>query len=84
MPCRSIRLSNPVLSIVALLSIFGITAISWADLDSGISAYRAGDYLTALRELGPLSEKGDSRAKMVVENIYESNLAKSGWDSDLG
>lgn len=78
MSCRSIRLPKPALSVVALLSIFG-PDISWADLDSGISAYRAGDYLTALRELSPLSEKGDPRAKMVVESIYESNLAKSGW-----
>ena len=35
------------------------TGVSWsADLQKGLTAYRSGDYATALREWKPLAEQG--------------------------
>ena len=45
-----------VIATTALL--IGLVTPAWADLNQGISAFRAGDYETALRELTPPATGG--------------------------
>ena len=41
--------------------------MSWsADLQKGLTAYKSGDYATALREWRPLAEQGDEIAQTSV------------------
>jgi TPR repeat protein len=40
------------------------------DFDKGMSAYRAGDYATALNKWRPLAEQGDADAQMGIGSIY--------------
>jgi hypothetical protein len=48
------------LTIAVLL---GSAGMSWsADLDQGLTAYKSGDYATALREWTPLAEQGNAGA----------------------
>ena len=41
-----------------------------ADLEKGITAYRSGDYATALEELQPLAEASNSHAQSIVGTMY--------------
>jgi hypothetical protein len=48
------------LTIAVLL---GSAGMSWnADWDQGLTAYKSGDYATALREWTPLAEQGNAGA----------------------
>jgi hypothetical protein len=42
-----------------------------ADLAAGESAYRAGDYSSALRELEPYARAGNARAQYILGRIYD-------------
>ena len=49
------------LTIAVLLGSVGVSAS--ADFQKGLTAYKSGDYATALREWTPLAEQGDSAAR---------------------
>lgn len=49
--------------------------------DKGISAYKAGDYESAMKVFAPLAEKGDARAKLELGLMYAYGL---GVKRDLG
>ncbi len=50
--------------------LIGLVMPAWADLKQGISAYRAGDYETALRELTPPATSGDPQAQYYLGMVY--------------
>ena len=41
------------------------------DLDKGMTAYNAGDYAIALKELEPLAEQGDVDAQFILGYMYD-------------
>ncbi len=44
--------------------LLGSMGVSWsADFQNGLTAYKSGDYATALREWTPLAEQGDAYAQ---------------------
>ena len=46
---------------------------SWsADFDKGLSAYKRGDFVTAVREWTPLAEQGDANAQTNLGVMYET------------
>ena len=45
-----------------------------ANLESGVTAFRSGDYATATEELAPLAEADDAEAQYYVGAMYESGL----------
>ena len=45
-----------------------------ADFQKGITAYKRGDYATALREWTPLAEQGDTTAQFNLGEMYEEGL----------
>jgi hypothetical protein len=49
-------------------------AVAYADFDSGLSAFNAGDYQTAWRELFLLAERGDARAYLFVGYMLQEGL----------
>jgi hypothetical protein len=48
--------------------------VARADLTSGLEAYRAGDYATALSELQPLAEAGEADAQFALGEMYLKGL----------
>ena len=51
--------------------LLGSAGMSWsADLQKGLTAYKSGDYATALREWKPLAEQGDARAQYNLGQMY--------------
>lgn len=52
--------------ILAALACAMIASPAMADFKDGALAYRSGDFATALKELQPLAEKGDSSAQFLV------------------
>lgn len=54
-----------------LLLCAAATALIWgADLRTGVDAYDKGDFATALRELKPLADKGNSLAQVTLGLMY--------------
>ena len=58
-----------------LMMVFGVflasAGVSWsADYLTGLTAYRGGDYATALRELTSLAEQGDAVAQYNLGVLY--------------
>jgi TPR repeat protein len=51
-----------------------------SNFESGSSAYRQGDYTTALRVLMPLGEEGDARAQSILGEIYYHSRGVTGND----
>ncbi len=49
-----------------------IPSILAADFDSGLRAYKKGDYATALKELRPLAEQGQADAQFFLGLMYAS------------
>src|SRR6266508_100629 len=49
----------------------GVVRPAWAGLDEALAAYKRGDYATALREVRPLAERGDTRAQVALGALYE-------------
>ena len=43
---------------------------AWADFQQGLTAYKAGDYATALKEWRPLAEQGQVKAQHNLGVIY--------------
>ena len=55
---------------IALL--FGCTGVcKSADFQTGLTAYKSGDYATALREWTPLAEQGDASAQTILGWMYQ-------------
>ena len=54
-----------------LLTLSALT--SWAgDFQKGVSAYKSGDYATALKEFAALAEQGDADAQFNLGGMYEN------------
>ncbi len=49
-------------------------APAFENLESGVTAFRSGDYATAIEELAPLAEADDAEAQYYVGAMYESGL----------
>ena len=52
--------------------LIGLAAPAWAGLVEGVAAYNRGDYATALRELRPLANHGDSLAQSYLGFMYDN------------
>lgn len=52
----------------------------YADVQSGLDAYEAGDYATALKEFKPLAEQGDAVAQYNLGKMYRKGhgVSKDG------
>ena len=60
------------LTIAVLL---GSVGVSWsADWNKGLTAFKSGDYATALREWTPLADKGNARAQNAMGSMYKQGL----------
>ena len=55
---------------ILLLTLLVGTPASSADFQKGWTAYKSGDYATALREWTPLAEQGDAYAQYNLGNFY--------------
>jgi len=56
-----------------LAVLFGSAGSSWgADWEKGVTAYKSGDYATALREWTPLAEQGDAAAQYKLGLMYHN------------
>ena len=60
------------LMIAVLLGSVGVSAS--ADFQKGLTAYKSGDYATALREWTPLAEQGNADAQYFLGHMY-----RNGW-----
>ena len=58
-----------ILPVLLLTLLVGTPAFS-ADWDKGLTAYRSGDYATALREWTPLAEQGNADAQFNLGVMY--------------
>lgn len=57
--------------ILVLAALVVLTAtMAWADYETGATAFLDGDYATALKELRPLAEKGNSNAQFFLGVMY--------------
>ena len=57
---------------LTLAVLLGSAGMSWsADWDKGLTAYKSGDYATALREWTPLAKQGVARAQFALGLLYE-------------
>ena len=53
--------------------LIGSAGVSWsADCQKGLTAYKSGDYATALREWKPLAEQGNADAAHLIGQIYRN------------
>ena len=51
--------------------LLGSAGMSWsADFQKGLTAYKSGDYATALREFRPLAEQGTANAQVYLGLMY--------------
>ena len=53
-----------------ILTLFGFMGVASADYSSGLSAYKKGDYKTALMEWQPLAEQGLSEAQYNLAGMF--------------
>src|SRR5262245_39856094 len=58
-------------TIALILSILYLSTPAWADYQAGTEAFERGDYATALPELRPFAEHGDSLAQSMLGWMYE-------------
>jgi hypothetical protein len=55
--------------------LLGSVGASWsADWNKGLTAFKSGDYATALREWTPLADKGNARAQNAMGSMYGNGL----------
>ena len=66
------RLTSLVLGISLLFGSVGIGSAQ--DFQKGLTAYRSGDYATALRELRPFAEQGKPSAQAMLGYLCEKGL----------
>ena len=60
-----------ILPVLLLTLLMGTPAFS-ADFQKGLTAYRSGDYATALREWTPLAKQGDADAQFLLGGMYDA------------
>ena len=65
---------NLIPCLLVLISFLLIPSVLAADFDSGLLAYKEGDYATALKECRPLAEQGDARAQFLLGKMYANGL----------
>ena len=63
-------MKNLLILPVLLLTLLVGTPASSADFQKGLTAYRSGDYATALREWTPLAKQGDAEASQTGRAIH--------------
>ena len=68
--CQTSRMNRLLILPVLLLTLLVGTPASSADLQKGLTAYKSGDYATALREWTPLAEQGDAKAQYYLGGMY--------------
>ena len=57
---------------LTLVLLLGSAGVSWsADFQKGVTAYKSGDYATALREWTPLAEQGHAFAQYNLGVMYD-------------
>ena len=59
---------------VSVVLLLMLAAPAWAGFDDGVTAYRRGDYATALREFRPLAAQGVAKAQNNLGFMYTK-----GW-----
>jgi len=57
-------------TIALALSIACLTTPAWADFETGMDAYKGGDYATAVREWSPLAKLGIAAAQFHLGQLY--------------
>jgi uncharacterized protein len=58
------------IGLIVVALIFGSAALTLADNQTGLKAYRSGDYATALRKWRPLAELGDANAQFNLGLLF--------------
>ena len=67
------KLTSTLCLTIALL--LGSTGMSeCADIQKGFTAYKSGDYATALREWEPLAEQGNANTQYTLGLMYHEGL----------
>jgi hypothetical protein len=80
--CQTFRMRNLTVTICLTIALlFGCTGVcKSADFQTGLTAYKSGDYATALREWTPLAEQGDAGASSfygyVIHEVKEMTELK--------
>jgi uncharacterized protein len=64
----------PVRALLATVLSLWLTTSAWAGYEEGKAAYLRGDYATALKELIPLANEGDTRALNSIGVLYHGGL----------
>ena len=59
---------------LTLLLLYSLSIFAYADYDSALAAYEAGDYETAFKELLPLAEEGHAEAQANIGFMYFKGL----------
>ena len=62
------------IAIGLVLAFLGALPAMAQDFQKGMAAAKRGDYASALKELRPLAEKGDSRAQSKLASMYRNGL----------
>ena len=68
--CQNSQMDRLLILPVLLLTLLVGTPASSADFQKGLTAYRSGDYATALREWTPLAKQGDAEGSQTGRAIY--------------
>ena len=66
------RLHKYIITFTLAFSIIPLEGIAWANFNTGLEAYKKGDYKTALSEWLPEAEKGDPYAQHMMGFLYAS------------
>jgi TPR repeat protein len=72
--CKGVRLMKKLVTTICLTIsvLLGSAGMSWsADFQKGFTAYKSGNYETALREWTPLAEQGDNDLQFLLGAMYE-------------
>ena len=57
---------------LAVALLLGSAGVSWSqDFQKGLTAYKSGDFATALREWTPLAKQGDADAQFNLGLMYD-------------
>ena len=70
-----------ILPVLLLTLLVGTPAFS-ADFQKGLTAYKSGDYATALREWTPLAEQGNTAAQSNLGVMYDNRRGVSENDTE--
>ena len=71
--CQNFRMRKLTTTLCLTIAVLlGSVGEVWsADFQKGLTAYRSGDFATALREWKPLAEQGHARAQFYLGVMYE-------------